>query len=142
MCPGPTGLQDMKIINDKEKQDYDLKHKSLTKEQIEQIIKDNKYPDEGWKKYVRVSKSATLRYNIINASKPTDEQLEEIHEFIEDYFSISKDDDLRLILWQKLREKSLKLNLYKDDSFWKLMGIICQLLLLRSAQICSSVNQP
>jgi hypothetical protein len=102
MCPGPTDIEDMKIINDNETDDYNLKHKTITKEQIERIIKNNKLSDEARQKYVRVTRPFTLRYNI-NAPNPSNEQLEGIHQLIDEYWGITN-DNLMLTYMQKLRK--------------------------------------
>jgi hypothetical protein len=123
MCPGPTDIEDMKIINDNETDDYNLKHKTITKEQIERIIKNNKLSDEARQKYVRVTRPFTLRYNI-NAPNPSNEQLEGIHQLIDEYWGITN-DNLMLTYMQKLSEKVGKFNLYKDD---KLLNFLKQTL--------------
>jgi hypothetical protein len=85
MCPGATDIEDMKIINDNETYDYNLKHKTITKEQIQQIIENNQVHDAECQEVISVGSSITMGYDIINASHPNEEQLVEIHEFIDEY---------------------------------------------------------
>lgn len=61
----------------------------------------------------------------INTSHPNKERLEEIHEFIDECSSLPEDDDLRLTYMQKLRQKSIKFSLYKDD---KLLEFLKQIV--------------
>ena len=73
---------------------------------------------------IAVSKPISMDYDI-NTSHPNKERLEEIHEFIDECSSLPEDDDLRLTYMQKLRQKSIKFSLYKDD---KLLEFLKQIV--------------
>ena len=116
MCPGPTDLRDMKIINQGEKEDYILKHKTITPEIVNGIIEKNRRPSER-APLRRVTQDLVIRYNIMSAL-PTEEQTEKIHDQIADYNSCSEDDDVfRFKYLRNFKDYSSKYNLYKDNVF-------------------------
>lgn len=115
MCPGPTDLEDMKIIKDEEKENYNLKHKTITMQITHEIIEKYRIPSTGQEPQ-RVSSSRTIRYNL-HATHPDNEQLDEIHEAIEEYNSFPEGHELKYTYLQKLNEKSKRFNLYNDKEF-------------------------
>jgi hypothetical protein len=115
MCPGPTDLGDMRIINHGEKEDYILKHKTITPEIVSAIIEKNKRPSER-APLRRVTQSFTMRYNTI--STLNEEQMERIHGQIVDYNSCSEEDDeFRFKYLRNFNDYSSKYSLYKDNVF-------------------------
>jgi hypothetical protein len=60
MCPGPTDLEHMRIINDGEKEGYNLKHKTITMKITREIIEKNRIPATG-KEPQQVSSSSTIK---------------------------------------------------------------------------------
>lgn len=115
MCPGPTDLEDMKIINDEEKEDYNLKHKTITTQITREIIEKNRIPATA-QEIEPVSKSISISYDI-RAAHPDNEQLDEIHEAIDEYNGFPEGHELRYTYLQKLNEKSRRFNLYNDKEF-------------------------
>jgi hypothetical protein len=116
MCSGPTDLKDMKIINQDEKEDYVLKHKTITPEIVNEIIEKNKRPSER-APLRRVTQDLVIKYNI-RSTLLTEEQAEKIRDQIADYNSCSEEDDeFRFKYLRNFKDYSSKYNLYKDNVF-------------------------
>ena len=114
MCPGPIDLEDKKIIYESEKEQYHLKHKTITPDIINMIIETNR--KSSTKPTRRVTQSLTIKYNIM-PSHLSGEEAKTIHDLINEYNSFSEDDELRHTYILKFNELSSRLNLYRDQIF-------------------------
>jgi hypothetical protein len=88
----------------------------------QQIIERNKVHDVERQEVITVGKSITAAYDI--KSRPSEEQLEEIHQLVDEYWRITN-DNLMLTYMLKLSEKAIKFNVYKDD---KLLNFLKEIL--------------
>ena len=115
MCPGPTNLNDMRIINASEQEQYNLQHKSITFDVLNQIIETNKVfsPERRLKS---VENSLNISY-AISPNHLNNEQIEEIHDLIDDYNTFSNEDDYKFIYMNSFIEFSRKFDLYRDKVF-------------------------
>lgn len=114
MCPGPTNLEDMKIINSGEKEKHVEQYKTITPEIINKIIETNKKPSEK-APLKRVTNSIIFRYNIMSSSL-NEEQSRRFHDQIDDYYGCSEGEDrIRYKYLRNFIDYSSKFNIYKDE---------------------------
>lgn len=121
MCPGPTDLKDMAIVDADETEEYYLKHKTVTLEILNRIIEEHRRPSFN-ENLVPVSNTFTHRYKI-RVQNPEEEELERIFDFIDEFDTLSDDQpDLKLTYLRKLNDKSIRYNLHNNRRFLQFLS--------------------
>lgn len=115
ICPGPTNLEDIKIIKESEKEQYDLNFKTITLDILNKIIEKHKLfsPKQSLRS---VEKSLILKSDIL-PPHANEEQINKIHKFINEYKMFSTDDEYKFGYLKIFNEISDKFDIYNDRVF-------------------------
>ena len=115
MCPGPTNLEDITIIRESEKEQYDLNHKTITLDILNKIIAKHQVSSTN-QRLIHFEKSFTFKYDIL-PPHANEEHIKKIHNFINEYNIFSQDNDLKFAYLKIFNEISGKFDIYKDKVF-------------------------
>lgn len=121
MCPGIDDIQDKKIIHESESELANIKHKTITKDIIDNIVEKHKIsytqPDSTkTDKKTSVTKTLTIRFNIMPTCLSKEEK-DEILELLGEYQSFSIDDEKRFTYMTRFEKYSKIYDLYRYDKF-------------------------
>jgi len=120
MCSGPTDLLDQEMVKTNEKERHTLEQKSITLENLYQIINENRHAVQT-EPLIRVSKTLTFRYQI-RGNYPSQKQLNHIHQLMEEYWSFDEGDEKQYNYLERFEDMSKKLKLYNDPKFLEFLN--------------------